>query len=145
MAEACNRSENYSDEPERVRMDQLFDLLAEDYGFKQRKSCYDTKLRVDSHLRPFFGAMKAQDLGTRIIRKYVDLRKRKCVAVATINKELSFVRRAMRLGAQQDPPLVLHVPHFETLPVDNVREGTIEHERYRAVRDSLPRMRVLRS
>lgn len=138
MAEACNRSENYTDQPERVRIDQLFDLLAEDYGFKQRKSSYDTKLRVDGHLRPFFGAMKAQDLGTRVIKQYVDLRKRESVAAATINKELSFVRRAMRLGAQQDPPLVLHVPHFEMLPVDNVREGTLEHEQYRAVRDSLP-------
>ena len=82
--------------------------------------------------------MKAQNVGTRAIKQYTDLRKRKSVAPSTINKELSFVRRAMRLGAQQDPPLVLRVPHFEMLPVDNVREGTLEHEQYRAVRDSLP-------
>jgi len=34
--------------------------------------------------------------------------------------------------------LVLRVPHFEMLPVDNVREGTIDHEQYRAIRDVLP-------
>jgi integrase len=119
-------------------MHQLCDLLADDYRFKARKSSYDTKLRVDGHLRPFFGAMKAQNLGTRVIRQYVDLRKRHPVAAATINKELSFVRRALRLGAQQDPPLVLRVPHFEMLPTDNIREGTLEHEQYRAVRNALP-------
>lgn len=50
----------------------------------------------------------------------------------------AYVRRALKLGAQQEPPLVLRVPHFEMLPEDNVREGTLSHEHYRAVRDSLP-------
>jgi len=137
MAEACNR-EDYSEQPERVRMDQLFDLLVHDYKFKQRKSTDDTETRVDSHLRPFFGARKAQTIGTTVLRHYTELRLRDCAASATINKELSFVRRALRLGTQQDPPLVVRVPHFEMLPIDNVREGTLEHEQYRALRDALP-------
>lgn len=44
----------------------------------------------------------------------------------------------MKLGARQDPPLVLRVRHFEMLPVDNVREGTVDHEQYRTWRDLLP-------
>jgi len=44
----------------------------------------------------------------------------------------------MKLGAQHDPPLVLRVPHFEMLRVDNVREGTLEHEQYQTLRDALP-------
>lgn len=137
MADASTR-ENYTDQPERVRMDQLFDLLLDDYRFRQRKSTYDTELRVRHHLRPFFGSTKAQAVGSGTHRKYVDLRLRQKAAAATINKELSFVRRALKLGMQQDPPLVLRVPHFEMLPVDNAREGTLEHDQYRALRDALP-------
>jgi integrase len=129
---------DHSDQPERVRMNQLFDLLIEDYRFKERKSTYDTELRVAANLRPFFGERKAQAIGTTVQREYAAHRRRQKAEAATINKELSFLRRSMRLGAQQDPPLVLRVPHFELLPIDNVREGTLEHEQYRAVRDALP-------
>jgi hypothetical protein len=112
MAEVSTR-EDYSDQPERVRMKQLFDLLIEDYRYKGRNSTYDTELRINAHLRPFFGERKAQAISTSVRHEYVAHRLRQKAEAATINKELSFVRRAMRLGAQQDPPLVLRVPHFE--------------------------------
>ena len=93
---------------------------------------------MNAHLRPFFGEMKAQSLGTSIRRQYVERRRRQKGEPATINKELSWLRRAMRLGAKHEPPLVHRVPSFEMLPVDNVREGIVGHEHYRAIRDALP-------
>jgi len=36
------------------------------------------------------------------------------------NRELAYLRRALKLGVYQDPPLVLRVPHFEMLPENNV-------------------------
>jgi integrase len=57
---------------------------------------------------------------------------------ASINRDLAYIRRAMKLGANQDPPLVVRVPHFQMLPEDNVREGTITYEDYKTVRDALP-------
>jgi integrase len=138
MASAGVQS-NHTDQPERVRIGQLLDLLIEDYGYQGRKSLADTKRRVNSRLRPFFGEMKAQALSTSKLREYVARRRRHETEPATINKELSWLRRAMNLGRRHDPPLVLHVPVFESLPVDNVREGTLTHEQYRAVRDLLPR------
>jgi integrase len=129
----------YSDCPDRVRMAQLFDLLLEDYRYKNRKSTYDTEKRVAAHLLPFYGERKAQAITTSVLKLYVDRRHRQGAEAATINKELSWVRRAMKLGARNEPPLVLRVPAFDMLPLDNVREGTIEHEHYRAVRDNLPR------
>jgi integrase len=137
MAAAVDHPD-YSDQPERVRIGQLFDLLVDDYRYKGRKSTYDTELRVNAHLRTFFGDMKAQGLGTSAIRKYVEHRRRQKAEAATVNKELSWLRRSMRLGFKQDPQLVLRVPSFEMLLVDNVREGTLEHDQYRALRDSLP-------
>ena len=135
MAEAPHR---HTEEPSLVKMDQLFDLLVEDYRYNARKSAYDTRLRVDSHLRPFFGERKAQSITTTVLREYVDCRRRQKAEAATINKELAWVRRAMKIGAKREPPLVMRVPEFAMLPVDNAREGTIEHEQYRAVRDALP-------
>ncbi len=44
----------------------------------------------------------------------------------------------MKLGASQDPPLVLRVPKFEMLPEADPREGTLAHDAYRAIRDGLP-------
>jgi integrase len=130
--------QDYTDHPERVRMNQLFDLLIEDYRYKERKSTYDTELRVEAHLRPFFGERKAQAISTSVLREYVARRRRQKAEAGTINKELSWVRRSMKIGAKHEPPLVLRVPSFEMLHLDNVREGTIEHEQYRAVRDALP-------
>lgn len=135
---ASASSTDYTVHPERVRITQLLDLLLENYQFRGRKSTNDTKLRVNAHLRPFFGQMKAQGLSTRARTEYVAHRRRQEAEPATINKEISWLRRAFRLGAKNDPPLVLRVPSFDMLPVDNVRDGTITHEHYRAVRDSLP-------
>jgi integrase len=130
---------------ERVTMGQLFDLLIDDYRFLGRKSTHDVELRVNAHLRPFFGKTKARSISAAMLREYVDHRRSekrdkntKVVENATINKELSFVRRALKLGEQQEPPLVVRIPKFAMLPVDNAREGTIDYEQYRAVRDALP-------
>jgi len=128
----------HTDDPDRVTMGQLFDLLLEDYRFKNRKSTYDTELRVDAHLRPFFGEMKVKAIGTTVLKQFVARRRRQEAEAATINKELAWVRRAMKIGAQHEPVLVDRVPHFDMLAIDNVREGTIDHEVYRAVRDRLP-------
>lgn len=128
----------HSKHVEHVVLDQLFDLLIEDYRYSDRKTTYDTELRVNARLRPYFGQMKVQSLGTSEIKLYVAHRRRQQAEPATINKELAWLRRAIRLGCQHEPPLALRVPHFKMLPMDNVREGVLEYEKYRLVRDALP-------
>lgn len=81
---------------------------------------------------------EAQAVTSRDLERYIAWRRekrKKKLANASINRELACVRRAMKLGAKQDPPLVLRVPHFQMLPEDNVREGTLAHEKYTALRD----------
>jgi integrase len=135
-----SRQAQYSDHPERVRMDQLFDLVLENYRMQERRSMYDVERKIESRLRPYFGRMKAQDITSHIIGCYVAsrLRANPRPKNSTVNRELAYVRRALKLGAIQDPPLVLRVPRFEMLPEDNVREGTLTHDKYRLVRDGLP-------
>jgi TPR repeat protein len=129
--------------PERVKMGQLFDLMLAWYRLNERRTLYDLERLIESRngLRVHFGNLKAQALGSSAQARYVAARRREdpAPANATINRALAYVRRAMKLGAQQDPPLVLRVPHFEMLPVAEPRQGVVSHEEYRVVRDLLPR------
>jgi Phage integrase family len=139
MAEAARQAE-FTTHPERVRMEQLFDLLLDFYRKQERRSTYDVERKIEGRLRPWWGKLKAQSVGSTIIDRYVAARRasKKKPQNSSINRELAYVRRALKLGAQQDPPLVLRVPHFEMLPEADPREGTLPHEKYRAVRDALP-------
>ena len=139
VADTARQSE-LTNLPERVRMGQLFDLLLDWYRMKERRSTYDVDRKIQAHLRPWFGNLKAQSLTSAELTRYVRFRRsaKQSPANATINRELAYVRRAMRLGAEQDPPLVLRVPRFEMLPEAEAREGMLTHEQYRAVKDSLP-------
>ena len=136
MAKA-ERYSQYSHEVSRVPVDQLLDLVIEDYRFHKRTSTYDTELRINRHLRPFFGQKKAVDVTSASIRAYT-IERSKESEPATVNKELAYLRRAFRLGLQNEPSLVERVPTIRMLPVDNARSGVVNHEQYRAIRDSLP-------
>jgi integrase len=131
------RYSEYSQQVERVLVGQLLDLVVEDYQFNERGSSYDTKHRIEKHLRPAFGHRRAVDITTPMIKKYTADRAKEAAA-ATVNKELAFLRRAFKLGQQHEPPLVQRFPHIRMLPLDNAREGIIEHELYRSIRDALP-------
>jgi hypothetical protein len=117
----------------------VFDLLADDYKFKQRKSTYECLKRVDKHLRPYFGAMKACEIGTTTFHNFIQRRCGRSRRRRRSTKSChGCVRRAMKLGARHQPPLVLQVPEmFDTLPVDNAR-GTLDNDQYRVIRDALP-------
>jgi integrase len=136
MAQAPHSAE-HSEQIERVVVDQLLDLLIEDYQFNKRGSAYDTELRVNKNIRPFFGKTRAMDVTTPVLKKYTAARS-KVAEPATVNKELAHLRRAFHLGLEHEPPLVTKVPRFRMMPVDNVRTGMLTHDAYRAIRDSLP-------
>ena len=131
------RSGEYAHQTERVLVNQLLDLVVEDYTFYKRSSAYDAELRIDKHLRPFFGQKRPSEVTSPLIKRYTAARSNEAEA-ATVNKELAYLRRSFRLGLQHEPPLVEKVPHFRMLPVDNARTGMVDHEQYRALRDALP-------
>jgi integrase len=125
-------------QPELVTMNQLFDDLITDHRLHNRKSLHTLVSQVDTHLRPALGDLKAQELTSLTIRDYTVKRTAERAANSSINRELSLARRAMKLGARQEPPLVTSVPHFDMLPVDNAREGTLPSERYEEYKNDLP-------
>jgi integrase len=137
---ALHEQQHVGAHPERVRMGQLFDLLLEVYRTQERRSTYDVERKIESRLRKYFGKLKAMDVTSAVIAEYVRRRRaeKDKPANGTINRDLAYVRRALKLGSIQDPPLVYRVPHFVMLPEAEPREGTLTHERYRAVRNNLP-------
>lgn len=136
LAKAARYNE-YSEHAELVLVNQLLDLVLDDYRFSNRSTAYDAERRIEKHLRPFFGNTKAIAFTTAAIKKYTLIRARQAAA-ATVNKELAYLRRAFRLGFQNEPQLVEKVPNFRMLTVDNARSGILPHEKYRLIRDSLP-------
>lgn len=129
MAKAA-RIRQHSVDPAFVKVDQLLDLLIEDYEFKKRASIIDTKARIEKNIRPFFESKRAIDVTTTMLKRYVKSRK---AEDATINREMALIRRAFRLGFQHDPQLVERVPYFPMLEVDNARQGIVSYEQYRAL------------
>lgn len=64
-----------------------------------RKSSQWVKLVNDTHLRPAFGTLGADQLTSSKITAYIAQRRKQGVANATINRELSLLLRAFTLAA----------------------------------------------
>jgi integrase len=135
-------------QPDTVRMNQLFDLVIDVDCLKGNPSLNDVKVIVEKRLRPRFGQMLARRVTNQEVRKYVQQRLAdkktgtgkvsRGFANATINKELVYLRRAFKLGFTETPRLVLQVPRFEMLDTSrNVRQGIVSHEAYQKIRDLL--------
>ena len=88
------------------------------------------------HLDAFFGASKAIEINTLRIRAYAQLRLAEQASPATRQYELSVLRRALRVGHQNDK--VAHLPAFPTIRVNNAREEFIDDAEVAALMIELP-------
>jgi integrase len=129
----------------------LLDSLVLDYA-TNCKSVMWAELVVRVHLRPFFGSMGASKVGTDEIQKYIAARRQPTIRLlkkgrkrsmppasnATINRELSMLRRAFNLAKAASPPKVRTVPSIPMLAENNVRKGFFEDADFIAIRRELP-------
>jgi integrase len=120
---------------DRIRMNELFDDLLEDYQLNGRRSLVQLQSRL-KNLRPAFGQIRAAEFSTSHIKRYIA--KRAAKAHSTINRELEVVQRALTLASQSDPPKVLRPIHIPMLEEDNVRTGFLDDEGYLRLRQELP-------
>lgn len=121
---------------EKVKTANLLDLVLSDY--EQNGKSVKWAGYVDSHLRPFFGDMTAASIGTIVINRYVAQRRREGIVNSTINRELSLLRRAFKLGLNTEPPMVALIPRIPKFAENNVRKGFFDHWEFVRLRAELP-------
>jgi integrase len=120
---------------ERTKVDELAVMFVRDYRINSRKSLVDAETRWNRHLKPFFGGMRAIDVTSEQLARYVDKRQQDGAANATINRELAALKRMFRLGQQSTPPRIIRAPKFPKLAENNIRTGFLEDGHYRKLID----------
>jgi integrase len=107
-----------------------------DYQQNARRSLPDVRRHIRLHLAPFFGRRPLAAIGAADVRRYVARRQRDGVRNATINRELSVLKRAFALAVAAGR--LRSRPHIALLRENNVRRGFFEADELRAVGALLP-------
>jgi len=142
----------------------LQQVLYRIFRINQRKSLPRAKISVE-HLKEYFEHAKVVNITSPKIKAYIEERKKiKCkecgekfetdsccpscgsdeiksgATNATINRELSTLKRMLNLGAMQNPPRVNRtmMPYITMLKENNVRKGFFEHGDFLALQKALP-------
>jgi integrase len=123
---------------DRATIDDLYALVVADYQLRKLRDLDNVQWRYESHIKEAFGTLPAARFGPRQVRRYVEDRRVAGASDATINRELSIIRRGFKLGEREDPPLVRRVPHIIKLDEDNARQGFIQDGQYRVLLAALP-------
>lgn len=118
---------------ERVTIAELADDLLRDYRINGRRSLDDVEARWTLHLEPFFGHMKACEVSSDLVARYVDRRREEKASNATINREMAALKRMFRLGLYCTPPKVNRVPKIPRLAENNVRTGFLEDGQFEKI------------
>jgi integrase len=108
----------------------LWEGLARHYRINGRKST-ECLPRRWKHLAPFFADMRAQQVTYDQLERYVDVRLHERASNATVNRELSALKTAFRLGRKSQTVRVL--PDFPHLAENNVRTRFVEDVQYAAL------------
>jgi integrase len=121
---------------QRVTVEMLLKLVETDYRVNGKRSLR-TMLCAQKPLLSHFGAGRlASDIGPGDLKAYRDIRLGTKVQPATINRELSCLRRAFNLARRDG--LFDTVPVFPMLEEDNVRTGFFEEHQRQALLAALP-------
>ena len=116
---------------------ELAEDFLRDYRINQKKSLVRAERSVN-HLKRFFEGMQGHWIATTGFNSMSKCGLARGRANATINRELSALKRMLNLGAQQTPPIVDRVPHIPMLRENNVRKGFFEHGDFIKLREALP-------
>jgi len=110
--------------------------VLDDYRVNRRRSLADVERHVRLHLMPQFGRRRMAAITTAHVRRYVIRRQEEGARNATINRELSVLKRAFTLAVAAGA--LPSQPRIALLREDNVRRGFFEADEFEAVRSRLP-------
>ncbi len=120
----------------RVKVASLLDALLADYRDSQKS--LDWAEVVDGHLRPFFGYLEADRVGTPALSAYIAKRRENGVGNSTINRELKMLSRAFSIARNERPPKTVNPLPIPRLKEPPARAGFFEDNEFRALRSELP-------
>ena len=110
--------------------------VLDDYRINRKRSLVDVQRHLRLHLEPFFGRRRMAAITTADVRRYVGRRQDEGAKNATINRELSVLKRAFTLAIAAGT--LPSRPHIPLLREDNVRRGFFEAGEFESVRRRLP-------
>lgn len=123
----------------RVRFETAAADLVTDYRINGRRSLKNVQTTIiNGALLPWFGRRRMATITTADVRAYVADRQAHGYANATINRELSALKRMFTLAVQAGK--LLQRPYIPMLAEDNIRQGFFERSHFDAVRGHLPPM-----
>ena len=120
---------------EKVIFEGMAKDLLHDYDINAKRSSRSVRLSI-SHLRKYFGLDKALDITTDRVRNYISQRQKEDASNASINRELSALKRMFALAVQAGK--LSTRPFIPTLQENNARQGFLDHGSFLAVKDRLP-------
>lgn len=120
----------------RLRFEDAAADVQADYRIDGKRSLRDLTIRIDKHLTPYFAGRRMNSITTADVRAYAKARLDAKAKPATINRELSALRRMFTLAVKAGKLLLR--PHIPMLAEDNVRAGFFERELFETVRAALP-------
>ncbi len=114
----------------RVRFEDAAADLETDYTINKKRSLSHVKRHV-KRLTKVFGGRRMSDITGADVRTYVDERQKAGASNATINRELSALRRMYTLAV--DAGKLLARPKVRLLEENNARQGFFEREQFVSV------------
>jgi len=118
------------------RIGVLLDDVLNDYTVNNKKSASDAKLRIEKHLRPWFGEMRTDRFGADDWREYIAHRQVAEAANATINRERALLVRAFSLAKQAGK--IDAVPYVPRLKESAPRSGFLTRTELESLCRHLP-------
>jgi integrase len=124
--------------PGRATVADLCALVIDDYRIRELRDAKVVEWRYKARVEPVLGRLPASRFGSAQVKQYILQRQAAGASNATINRELSVVRRGFKLGYEAEPKLVHLLPVIHQLPEDNARQGFLEPDQYETLLAELP-------
>ncbi len=120
----------------KIRFEEAAEDLLNDYRTNKKRSLRTITLRIEKHLKPFFGGRRMTGIGTALTRVFVTRRQAAGASNASINRDLIALKRMFTLALQGGKLMVR--PYIPLLKENNIRKGFFEPEQFQSVRNHLP-------